>query len=163
LGSFLGVKHSHSLSLLLFLCKIILGTILRIAAPAVMPVNRAPNIPTTGLGLSLDPVARLPAPLFLIPRVGFVINGDTGQNTARAMPLLLLQRLRLLANLIIRGLGPMSYYRPPRPVPIRMFTYARPHRITPHLPTHLRTFIYARPRRIIPLPATTWIRFVIIK
>ncbi len=122
-----------------------------------MPVNRAPNIPTTGLGLSLDPVARLPAPLFLIPRVDIVTKRDTGQNTAH-LPLIRLLCLWLLANRIIRGLGRMSYCRPHRPVPIRTFIYVRLRRIIPRRPTHLKTCIYARPRRIIPLRAITWIR-----
>lgn len=135
-----------------------------------MPVNRAPNIPTIGPVLNPDPAARLLAPLFLIPCVGCVIKRDTGQNTAQALPLLV--PLRPSAKQIIRVLGPMFYCRPPRHASfvrllritlLRPASYVRPRRITPLRPTHLKTFIYVRPLRITLLPATTWIRFVIIK
>lgn len=130
-----------------------------------MPVNRAPNIPTIGLAPNPDLAARLPAPLFLIPRVGIVIQGDTGQNTAHSLLLLalVLVLVLVLVKRLTRGLGPMFYCRPPRNVLIKTFIYVRPRRIIPHLLTPLKTCIYAHPRRITPLPATTLIRFVIIK
>jgi hypothetical protein len=176
LVSVLGAKHLVTLFLLLFLlCKIILGTILLIAALVVMPVNRAPNIPTIGPDPSPDLVARLLAPLFLIPHAGLVINGDTGQNTALVFqfPVLVLVPAKWLTS----GLGPMFYCRLPRPASyarhlritphqpthLKTFISARPLRITPHLPTPLKAFISAHPLRITLLPATTWIRFVIIK
>jgi len=128
-----------------------------------MQVNRAPNIPVIGLDPNLDLVARLLAPLFLIPRVAFVIKRDTGQNTALAVPVPVPVPVPILVKRLTRGLGPMSYCRPPRPVPIRTFIYARPLPITPRPSIHLKAFTYAHHLPITLLPATTWIRFVIIK
>ncbi len=122
-----------------------------------MPANRVPNIPTIGHDPNLDPGARLLAPLFLIPRVGFVIKKDTGQNTAR--PSLLLPPVKRLT----RGLGQMSYFPPLRPAPMWIRISARPRRITHLRPTPMKARIYAHPLRITLLPAITWIRFVIIK